>query len=73
MDPSRINGKNDEGGKDDVTLNIYVGGKLIKSHKLREATDASDGSNTFTFSYDPETGKAIYTVNGLKFTSDTDQ
>lgn len=72
VDPSHINGKNDEDGKDDVTLNIYVGGKLIKSHKLREAKNASDGSNTFTFSYDPETGKAIYTVNGLKFTSDTD-
>ena len=72
VDPSHINGKNDEDGEDDVTLNIYVGGKLIKSHKLREAKNASDGSNTFTFSYDPETGKAIYTVNGLKFTSDTD-
>ena len=71
VDPSHINGKNDEDGKDDVTLNIYVGGKLIKSHKLREAKNASDGSNTFTFSYDPETGEAIYTVNGLEFTADT--
>lgn len=72
VDPSHINGKNDEDGEDDVTLNIYVGGKLIKSHKLRDAKTTSDDNGTFTVSYDPETGKAIYTVNGLKFTSDTD-
>ena len=72
VDPSHINGKSDGDGEDDVTLNIYVGGKPIKSHKLRDAKNASDGSNTFTFSYDPETGKAIYTVNGLEFTADTD-
>lgn len=73
VDPNNINnGKTDGDGKDDVTLNIYVGGTLIKSHKLREAKNASEGSNTFTVSYDEETGKAIYTVNGLEFTSGAD-
>ena len=69
VDPSRINGKE---GKDDVTLYIYNGdNKLLASHKLRKATDASGGSGTFTVSYDPKTGEAIYTVNGLEFTADT--
>lgn len=68
VDPSRINGKE---GKDDVTLYIYNGDTLLASHKLREATDASGGSGTFTVRYAPETGEAIYTVNGLEFTADT--
>ena len=68
VDPSRINGKE---GEDDVTLYIYNGDTLLASHKLREATDASGGSGTFTVSYDQETGEAIYTVNGLEFTADT--
>ena len=69
VDPSRINGKE---GEDDVTLYIYNGdNKLLASHKLRKATDASGGSGTFTVSYDPKTGEAIYTVNGLEFTADT--
>lgn len=69
VDPSRINGKE---GEDDVTLYIYNGdNKLLASHKLRKATDASGGSDTFTVSYDPKTGEAIYTVNGLEFTADT--
>lgn len=69
VDPSRINGKK---GEDDVTLYIYNGdNKLLASHKLRKATDASGGSDTFTVSYDPKTGEAIYTVNGLEFTADT--
>lgn len=68
VDPSRINGKE---GKDDVTLYIYNGDTLLASHKLREATDASGGSDTFTVRYAPETGEAIYTVNGLEFTADT--
>lgn len=68
VDPSRINGKE---GKDDVTLYIYNGDTLLASHKLREATDASGGSGTFTVRYDSETGEAIYTVNGLEFTADT--
>ena len=68
VDPSRINGKE---GEDDVTLYIYNGDTLLASHKLREATDASGGSGTFTVRYAPETGETIYTVNGLEFTADT--
>ena len=68
VDPSRINGKE---GEDDVTLHIYNGDTLLASHKLREATDASGGSGTFTVRYAPETGETIYTVNGLEFTADT--
>ena len=68
VDPSRINGKE---GEDDVTLYIYNGDTLLASHKLREATDASSGSGTFTVRYAPETGETIYTVNGLEFTADT--
>ena len=54
VDPSRINGKE---GEDDVTLYIYNGDTLLASHKLREATDASGGSGTFTVRYAPETGE----------------
>ena len=68
VDPSRIDGKE---GEDDVTLYIYNGDTLLASHKLREATDASGGSGTFTVRYAPETGETIYTVNGLEFTADT--
>ncbi len=68
VDRSWINGKEGE----DVTLYIYNGdNKLLTSHKLREATDASSGSGTFTVSYDESTDEAIYTVNGLEFTADT--
>ena len=68
VNPERINGKD---GEDDVVLNIYNGNTLLRSHKLREATDASGGSGTFTVRYAPETGETIYTVNGLEFTADT--
>lgn len=68
VNPERINGKD---GEDDVVLNIYNGDTLLRSHKLREAANASDDRGTFTVSYDPKTGEAIYTVNGLEFTADT--
>ena len=67
VNPDRIN----EDGEDDVVLNIYNGDTLLRSHKLREAANASNGRGTFTVRYDPETGEAIYTVNGLEFTADT--
>lgn len=68
VNPERINGKD---GEDDVVLNIYNGDTLLRSHKLREAADASDSNGTFTVRYDQATGEAIYTVNGLEFTADT--
>lgn len=68
VNPERINGKD---GDDDVVLNIYNGDTLLRSHKLREAANASDDSGTFTVSYDQKTGEAIYTVNGLEFTANT--
>ena len=68
VNPERINEKD---GEDDVVLNIYNGDTLLRSHKLREAANASDDRGTFTVSYDPKTGEAIYTVNGLEFTADT--